>query len=253
MERQNTETWRNSALQRSRSHERRAKHWLSNLICKAYRIRRLRRFCLKLALRLENGQFYSATLRRILQKYHGVEVGDYSYGPVCVPGVLPRGSVIGRYCSVAPGLVVRRRNHPIERPFLHPFFYNSQLGYLERDTIPLDQDNPLQIGHDVWIGERVSILASCKTIGDGAVLAAGSVVTSDVEPYSIVAGVPARKIRMRFDEKAQSALERSQWWLKPFPEVLQSWSPAIDMDAFIASSGENIQQDDSIDGVKAHD
>lgn len=68
------------------------------------------------------------------------------------------------------------------------------------------------IGNDIWIGYGTIILASCKSIGNGAVIGAGSVVTKDVPPYSVVAGVPARVIHMRFDQRVIDALEKSKWW-----------------------------------------
>ena len=124
-------------------------------------------------MRLEGGALYSVTLRKILARYYGVNVGSYSYGPILRPGVLPPGSRVGAYCSVAGALMVFRRDHPVDRPSMHPFFYLSSLGLVAEDTIPLATDNPLQIGHDVWIGARVTILSGCRTIGNGAVIAAG--------------------------------------------------------------------------------
>ena len=171
----------------------------------------------------------SATWRDILQTYHAVSVGRYSYGAILTPGVLPPATRVGNYCSVGSALIVRRRDHPTDRPFLHPFFYNSALGLLRRDSIPLDRDNPLSVGHDVWIGDRVTILSGCKIIGNGAVIAAGAVVTRDVAPYTIVAGVPARPLRQRFDAALITALETSRWWERdiaaliadpPFPGIL---------------------------------
>ena len=149
----------------------------------------------------------SLTWRRILQSYHKVEIGRYSYGDILRPGVVPPGSSVGAYCSVGTDLIIRRRNHPVNRAILHPFFYNAALGLLKRDTIPQDRDNPLYIGHDVWIGDRVTILSGCQNIGNGAVIAAGAVVTHDVPAYAMVGGVPAKLIRMRFDMERVAALE----------------------------------------------
>lgn len=155
---------------------------------------------------------FSAPLRQLLREFHGVEVGRYSYGDVLKPGVLPAGSRVGNWCSVGTALIVRRRDHPLDRPFLHPVFYNSRLGFLKRDSIPATTDNPLIIGHDVWIGDRVTILAGCRTIGNGAVLAAGAVVTQDIAPYAVVGGVPARGIKMRFPADRIAEIEASRWW-----------------------------------------
>lgn len=180
---------------------------------------RLRALALRLAARLEGGALRSTTLRTILARFHGVTVGRYSYGPILTPGVLPRGTVVGAYCSIGSGLIVRRRDHPVDRPVLHAFFYNAALGIVPTDTIPAVAANPLTIGHDVWIGDRVTILAGCRHIGNGAVVAAGAVVTRDVPPYAIVAGVPARVLRMRLDAATVAALEASRWWDRPIEDL----------------------------------
>lgn len=169
---------------------------------------------------------YSATWRDILSERFGVTVGRYSYGDVLLPGLLPRGTVVGAYCSVGSGLIVRRRDHPMDRPVLHPFLYNAGLGYLEKDTIGLNQDNPLRIGHDAWIGDRVTILSGCRSIGNGAVIAAGAVVTRDVPAYALVAGVPARLVRMRFDEARIADIEASRWWESDLPGLISD--PPLD-------------------------
>src|SRR5687767_6570682 len=101
---------------------------LGPLIQWAYTIRRLRRFCLALLLRLEGGEFYSGTLRLILKRSHGVQVGAFSYGTCTIPGAFPEGVVVGRYVSVGPNVRVFLRNHPLDTFSLHPFFYNCKLG-----------------------------------------------------------------------------------------------------------------------------
>lgn len=171
----------------------------------------------------------SQTWRGLLHHYHGVEIGRYSYGDILTAGLLPKGTCVGAYVSVGTGLIVRRRDHPLDQPVLHPFFYNSALGLLEKDTIALDQDNPLTIGNDVWIGDRVTILSGCKAIGNGAVLAAGAVVTRDVPPYTIVGGIPAKPIRARFGPDKIMALERSLWWERDIASLIK----APPFDAFL--------------------
>ncbi len=204
--------WHPDAAQRAKRLESGGISALSAVLHKLYRVRRLRPLVLKACARLENTDLHSQTLRHILKTYHDVTVGKYTYGSILTPGVLPPGSQIGAYGSVGKYLIVRRRDHPVDRPILHPFFYNRALGLLTRDSIPLDQDNPLTISNDVWIGDRVTILGGCRRIGNGAVLAAGAVVTSDVPPYAIVGGVPARVIRMRFDAARIAQIEDSAWW-----------------------------------------
>lgn len=211
---------RQDALEQARRRIARGRSPLSPVLQRLYRVRALRRAVRDLCLRLEGGPFFSETLRQILRTFHGTEIGRYSYGPVLEPGVIPRGSKVGAYCSVGPDLIVYRRNHPVERPSLHPFFYNHRVGFLDRDTIEEDADNPLEIGNDVWIGGRVAIMPGCRRIGNGAVIAAGAVVTRDVAPYTIVGGVPARTLGMRFDDATVAALERSRWWERPIDALI---------------------------------
>jgi virginiamycin A acetyltransferase len=163
-------------------------------------------------LQRDAGEMRSALWRRLLRRYQGVEIGAYSYGPILYRGRLPRGTVVGRWCSVGRDLYVRRRNHPVERVTQHPFFYSARWGHVEADTIAPDSANPLVIGHDVWIGDRVTILSGCTRVGNGAVIAAGAVVTRYVPPYAIVGGIPARHLKDRFPPDVQAALERSRWW-----------------------------------------
>ena len=206
---------------------RAGRHPLARSLARLYRVRRLRGLVWRAVARLEGGAFFSATLRALLVQHYGITVGVCSYGDVMVPGVLPRGSRVGRYCSVGQDLIVRRRDHPTERFCQHAFFYNATLGFVARDTIPADADNPLEIGHDVWIGDRVTIVSGCRRIGNGAVIAAGAVVTRDVPPYAIAAGVPARVLRPRFTEKQAARLEASRWWERDLDALLADppWPP----------------------------
>ena len=148
--------------------------------------------------------------------------------------MLPRGTTVGRWCSVGQGLIVRRRDHPIERMTQHPYFYNAKLGLVERDTIPLDEENPLTIGNDVWIGDRVTIVSGCGSVGDGAVIAAGAVVTRDVAPFAIVGGVPARVLRARFPPTVATLVARSRWWEFDV-ETVARWS-AVPFEALTEDS-----------------
>lgn len=166
----------------------------------------------------EGGTMFSQTLRLILNRYYDVVVGKYSYGECLKPGMMPSGTRIGNYCSIADGLMVLRRNHPINRLSQHALFFNHELGLVPRDSIGSIENNPLVIGHDVWIGSRVIVTPGCRTIGNGAVVAAGSVVTADVPPFEVVGGVPAKRIRARFPAEVQRAIEESQWWLRPLGE-----------------------------------
>ncbi|HEY1040032.1 MAG TPA: CatB-related O-acetyltransferase [Bacteroidia bacterium] len=119
---------------------------------------------------------------------------------------------IGRFCSIAMNTKISLKNHPLDWISTHPFTYNKNYGYVNENLkLPGINDKETVIGNDVWIGANVTILAGV-TIGNGAVLGANSLITKDVQPYSIVSGTPAQHIRFRFDEDTIKKIEDSQWW-----------------------------------------
>ncbi|NLE05976.1 MAG: CatB-related O-acetyltransferase [Crenarchaeota archaeon] len=89
------------------------------------------------------------------------------------------------------------------------FFFNRKTGFVSTDTIEF---LPKKIGNDVWIGHSALILPRVRSIGDGAVIGAGSVVVNDVPDYAIVAGNPARIIKYRFSDDAIAYLKSEKWW-----------------------------------------
>jgi UDP-3-O-[3-hydroxymyristoyl] glucosamine N-acyltransferase len=92
---------------------------------------------------------------------------------------------------------------------MHPYFYDPIWGLTEARRI---ESRLLVVEDDVWVGHNVVILPSCRRIGRGAVIAAGAIVTQDVPAYAIVAGIPARKLRDRFNPETVAAIEASGWW-----------------------------------------
>lgn len=162
---------------------------------------------------------FSTTLRRIYREYYAVELGEYSYGPGIIPGVFPNGTVIGRFSSFAAGLQVLDRNHPVNRLSQHPFAYNQRFSPFSNRMEKNMVGRPVKIGGDVWIGLNVIITPGCHEIGNGAIVGAGSVVTKDVAPFTIVAGNPARLIRRRFPEKVEAAVAQSAWWERSLSEI----------------------------------
>lgn len=175
-------------------------------------IKLLRNSAIKLICRLENGQMWSETFRVLMDRHYNVKIGRYSYGGSLWPGKLPKGTKIGNFCSLAPGIKFFRRNHPWSFISQHPFFFNNRLGLIERDSIEAIEDNPLLIMNDVWIGSNAIITPQCRRIGNGVVVGAGAVVTTDVPDFAIVAGNPARMIRKRFSEDMCEEILRSRWW-----------------------------------------
>lgn len=122
---------------------------------------------------------------------------------------------VGKFCSLASHVVINPGDHPMERPTQHHFTYRCKKFKLadQDDNAFFDwrRSRRCRIGHDVWMGRGAQVMADI-TIGNGAVIAAGAVVTRDVAPYAIVAGVPARQIRMRHTDETIEALEHIKWW-----------------------------------------
>jgi virginiamycin A acetyltransferase len=113
---------------------------------------------------------------------------------------------IGKYCQIGANVAIHATNHPIS---YMTTYINSNLfkGELKKNC----NEKEVKIGNDVWIGHSVIIVGNV-TVGDGAILAAGSVVTKNVDPYSIVAGNPAKLIRKRFKDSIILELQELKWW-----------------------------------------
>lgn len=127
--------------------------------------------------------------------------------------------VIGKFCQIASGVtfVMNGANHQMNAASTFPFYV---MGW--RQSPPSFGDLPLKgdtvIGNDVWIGQNATILPGVH-IGDGAIIGLNSVVGSDVEPYTIVAGNPAGVLRKRFDDELIGQLLRLKWWDRPVGEI----------------------------------
>src|SRR4051812_20924351 len=123
--------------------------------------------------------------------------------------------IIGKYCALATGVrfIMAGGKHPTARVSTFPF--TIFCGDWAEGTIDLIYDLPHRgdtvVGNDVWFGYRAMIMPGI-TIGDGAIVAAGAVVSRDVPSYAIAAGNPARVVRTRFDEADVNRLLRSAWW-----------------------------------------
>lgn len=210
---------------------------LTYFLYNAYRFATLRRRVINLLYRLEGGDFYSQTLRRIFRDYHEVEVGLYTHGGCFVPRAIDRFTTIGRYCSIAHGVRTLNQNHPMDFKSTHGFFFNPELGFCRGVDVEITH---LNIGHDVWIGANALILPHTRNIGHGAVIGAGTVVNKDVPPYAVVVGNPGRVVRFRFDPKTIEGLLASQWWEKPIDQLnVEEFARPLQMDGVKAAGSED--------------
>lgn len=162
--------------------------------------------------------------------YRGCLVGRYTYGYEELLSEYPLASKIGRFCSIN-GTARIWNNHSLDTVTTHPIldyrlFYSRQEKDMRKSLVKkygkhhdnaafenseIRDNRPVEIGNDVWIGANAIILPGVR-IGDGAVLAAGAVVTKDVEPYAVVGGVPAKTIKHRFERELVDAFMRIRWW-----------------------------------------
>lgn len=135
----------------------------------------------------------------------------------------------GNYCSIGTDSDIGLSQHPVDRLTTHPATYVPDAWPF--DSFPICRKpyggtwKPVTIGHDCWIGSGARIMGGVS-IGTGAVVAAGAVVTHDVPPYAIVAGVPAKVLRYRFEPETVQALLASRWWEC---DIL-NWAENVDWD-----------------------
>ncbi len=128
--------------------------------------------------------------------------------------------VIGKFCMIASGVtfLMNGANHLHESLSAYPFaiFGEDWAGAMDGKSYPVKGDTI--VGNDVWLGYGATVMPGI-TIGDGAIVAAMSVVTTDVAPYTIVGGNPARVIRARFDESTTARLLELRWWDWPIERI----------------------------------
>ncbi len=143
-------------------------------------------------------------------------IGDFSYSGI---NTTINFSIIGKFCSLARNVDIGGFDHDYHKVTTMPMFRFRQLegGY----NPEIEEKELCRIGNDVWIAAGAQILHKVA-IGDGAVIGGGAVVTKDVPPYAIVAGVPARLIGFRFNDIIIEQLLEIRWWEWPDETILQN-------------------------------
>ena len=141
------------------------------------------------------------------------EIGAYTY---LNPGSWLVHTRMGRFCSIGHDCYIGLPSHTLDKlstsPIFTERFNGTGFSWVSEDLV--EPYKKTVVGNDVWIGERVMVMGGV-TIGNGAVIGAGAIVTKDVPPYSVVAGVPAKILRYRFSSEMIDALEKTGWWNLP--------------------------------------
>jgi len=204
---------------------------MSNIITNIYCLcgRRMRRILMKIIIAKEGGQIRSKTIRKIFKKYHNIEVGEYSYGGCFDADNIQQNTSFGKFCSIAQNVFIYNRNHPKSYVTTHPILYNEVFGLVKTRKIEYKRKT---IGNDVWIGNNSIILANAQHIGNGAIIAAGAVVTKNVNDYEIVGGVPAKTIGYRFKCEDIKWLNEIQWWDWKYDEIINAAENMDDIEKF---------------------
>ena len=159
----------------------------------------------------------------VIMDYSSISKSEIGFGSYLAGHTSLSRVKIGRYCSIGQNVKNYFGIHPTDYVSTHPSFYSTkkQAGFtyskenkiLEHKYADKECKFINIIGNDVWIGNNVSLMDGI-IIGDGAIIATGAVVTKDIEPYTIVGGVPAKKIRDRFPQEIVKALLSYRWWEK---------------------------------------
>ena len=146
-----------------------------------------------------------------------------------------RNAEIGKFCSVAWNCTIGGAQHPLHRLTTSFFPFDKTYGIVnetELSEIEGAYSKPIIIGNDVWIAAGGQVLRGVN-VGDGAVLGGGTIVTKDVPPYEIWAGVPAKKIGQRFSDEIIAELMEIKWWDLPIDDIkdnIDLFRKDIDMD-----------------------
>lgn len=158
----------------------------------------------------------------LLQMRHpprcAVEIGKHTDSvPYIISAEKTDRAIVGKYCSISHGVIlithpghIPPKDYPDYRVATYPMSHVRKHGFFPRYRLP-ERRNFVRIGNDVWLGANAIILPGV-TIGDGAIIGAGAIVTTDVPPYAIVTGVPARVLKYRYNEEQIRKLLQIAWW-----------------------------------------
>jgi acetyltransferase-like isoleucine patch superfamily enzyme len=167
-----------------------------------------------------NQHSYHRQQAKFRKRYPSYRLGAGTYGMPTVHDYKEGSTLhIGAYCSIAGGVqIFLGGHHRIDWLSSYPFpAFMPEVGHIENFT---GSRGDVVIGSDVWLCANCTILSGV-TIGHGAVIANSAVISRDVEPYAVMAGNPAQRVRWRFDEPTRQALLESAWWEWPEAEVRQ--------------------------------
>ncbi|MDO5028216.1 MAG: chloramphenicol acetyltransferase [Bacillota bacterium] len=170
-----------------------------------------------------------------LNAIENASFGSFSYtGQFC----FVQNAKIGKFANIAACVRIGPTDHPYQRPTLHHFTYRpSMYGFgieNEAEIFEKREARITTVGHDTWIGHG-AIIRPEVSIGNGAIVGAGAVVTKDIPPYAIAVGVPAKVIKYRFDPATIEKLEKLKWWDWPFETLKERYQDfRLPIDEFLA-------------------
>jgi acetyltransferase-like isoleucine patch superfamily enzyme len=176
------------------------------------------------------------------------QIGDATY--ISINCFLDN-AIIGKYCCLASNIRVIAATHPTRKfVSIHPAFFSlskqSGFTYVKKQLFNehlyvRDTKTSVIIGNDVWIGYDVKIIGGVE-IGDGAIIATGSVVTKNIPPYAIVGGIPANIIRYRFTEEQIRFLNDFKWWNRSAHWIQQNAHYFSDINTFILENNQSLEE-----------
>jgi len=164
-------------------------------------------------------------------------IGDYTF---TMDDVTINYAEVGKFTSIASHVCINPVDHPMDRVTQHHMTYRrAAFGFAETDDEHIfnwRRGNRVIIGHDVWIGHGAIIMKGVR-IGTGAVVGSGAIVTKNVEPYTVVVGVPARPIKARFPRDTIDRLLHIAWWDWPREQLEERFYELNDIAGFIKKYG----------------